>query len=286
MRGDDALPVQTWDFAPWQAARLVSGAAQEAAHTWARHVPEAAILDVTWDLHETFRDLGTALQRLSQFRQEPESIDPGLHDPRIHIHLAGNAAGNAATVLRDREVLEHVRRSIAYGHPVGGDPRQADPAITAALELADAAAMAFRITGPSPAGTVLARDGTVGAFMRATDNLDAAVQNLAAHAPMEHSTRLGEVQADLEEAYSHLREALICSAVDFRQPGSGKQVVAMRERYPVLPHRLEIQHAARLADVSFPPNSVLEAVGRPPSHAPASGRPTKRNIVEVRGNTR
>ena len=288
MRGDDALPARTWDFAPWQAARLVSGTAQEAARTWARHVPEAAILDVTWDLHWTFRDLGIALQRLSQFRQEPEPTEPGLHDPCSHIHLASNAAGYAATALRDREVVAHVRRSIAYGLPAGGDPRGADPAITAALELADAAAMAFRITGPSPAGTALARDGTVGAFMRAVDNLDAAVQNLAAHTPRAHSARLGAVQADLEEAYSHLREALICSAVDFRQPGSGKQIVAMRERYPVLPHRLEIHHAARLADASFPPNSVLKAVGQPSSHAPAPDRPAraKRSNAEVRGNTR
>lgn len=28
-----------------------------------------------------------------------------------------------------------------------------------------------------------------------------------------------------------------CSAVDFRQPGSGRQVLATRERHPVLPHR-------------------------------------------------
>ena len=76
MRGDDALPARTWDFAPWQAARLVSGTAQEAARTWARHVSQAAILDVTWDLHKTFRDFGIALQRLSQFRQEPEPTDP------------------------------------------------------------------------------------------------------------------------------------------------------------------------------------------------------------------
>ncbi len=154
-----------------------------------------------------------------------------------HFYRAGSAAISAGTVLRDREVLRHVRHSIALGLPAGGDAAQGPPAVAAALELEDAAAMAFRIVGRSPSGTAADRDAAVGAFMRVADNLDAAVETLASHVPGPHSARLAATQASLELACTHLREALICSAVDFRQPGSGKQALAMRERYPVLPHR-------------------------------------------------
>jgi hypothetical protein len=276
--GDPALPARAWDFPPWQAARLVSGAAQHAARAWTQPVPAAAILDVTWDLHQTFGDLGISLWRLSRFQQAAESDgQPGtLHEPGSHIYRAGSATVNAGRVLRDHEVLEHVRREIALGLPVGGDPRDGGSAITAALELADAAVMSYRIVGASPSGTATDRDAAVGAFMRVLDILDTAVENLAVHAPGPHSVRCVATQAGLERAYTHLREALICSTVDFQQPGSGKQVLAMRERYPILPHRSRpteeapVSHAARLAGASFPPNSVIEAIVQP---TPGSATP-------------
>ena len=282
MPGDPFLPVRTWDFAPWQAARLVSGAAQDAARAWTRRLPGAALLDVTWDLHTTFRDLGIALRRMSKFRLEPEPDEVRLHDPGSHIYRAGTVTGNTGSLLRDREVLEHVRHNIALGLPVGGDPASGNPAVAAALGLADTAAMAFRIVGPAPSGTAQARDGAVGAFMRAIDNLDVAVQNLAGHASGAHSARLEAAQAGLEQAYGQLREALICSAVDFHVPGSGKQVVAMRERYPVLPNRVRAGpdaaagHAARLAGASFPAGPALEAIARPVPRTPAPSQPGRR----------
>ncbi len=281
MPGDPDLPAQAWDFPPWQAARLVSGAAQDAARAWAQPVPDTAILDVIWDLHRAFGDLGISLWRLSRFQDdaEPEAQPHDQqHRPGSHIYRAGGVTISAGTVLRDREVLLHVRRLIALGLPVGGDAGQGPPAIAAALELADAVAMAFRIVGRSPSGTAADRDAAVGAFMRAVDNLDAAVENLASRVPGPHSARLAAAQASLEQAYTHLREALICSAVDFRQPGSGKQVLAMRERYPVLPHRprpaqdAPASHAARLAGASFPPNSVLKAIIQPAPGALRAGR--------------
>ena len=282
MPGDPFLPVGTWDFAPWQAARLVSGAAQNAVRAWTRPLPEAALLDVTWDLHTTFRDLGIALWRMSKFRLEPGPDQILLHDPGSHIYRAGTVTGNAGSMMRDREVLEHVRHNIALGMSVGGDPASEDPAIVAALGLADTAAMAFRIVGPAPSGTALARDGAAGAFMRAIDNLDVAVRNLAGHASGRHSTRLEAAQAGLEQAYGQLREALIRSAVDFQVPGSGKQVVAMRERYPVLPNRgragpdAEAGHAARLAGASFPAGPVLEVTVQPEPRIPAPSQPRRR----------
>ncbi len=272
MPGDPALPPHAWDFPPWQAARLLSGAAQEAARAWAQPVPATAILDVTWDLHRTFRDLGITLWRLSRFQDAAEPQErphDRQHGPGSHIYRAGGATISAGTVLRDREVLRYVRRTIALGLPAGGDHGQGPPAIAAALELADAAATAYRIVGRSPSGTAADRDAAVGAFMRAVDNLDAAVENLAFRVPGPHSARLAAARAGLEHACTHLREALICSAVDFRQPGSGKQVLAMRERYPVLPHRLRpardgpATHAARLAGAGFPPDSVLKAIIQP-----------------------
>jgi len=275
--GDPALPTRTWDFPPWQAARLVSGAAQDAARAWTQPLPVAAILDVTWDLHRTLGDLGISLWRLSRFQQ---AADPGgqpgpLHEPGDHIYRAGSATVKGGMVLRDHEVLEHVRRNIARGLPAGGDPRTGQTAVTAALELADAAAMSFRIVGTSPSGTAMDRDGAVGAFMHVLDNLDAAVQNLAGQVPGSHSARLAAAQTGLEDAYTHLREALICSAVDFRQPGTGRQVLAMRERYPILPNRSRlpqnapVNHAARLAGASFPPDSVIEAIIQPAPRAAA-----------------
>jgi hypothetical protein len=284
MPGDPSLPTGTWDFPPWQAARLVSGAAQDAARAWTQPVPAADILDVTWDLHRTLGDLGIALWRLSRFQQEagPDGQPhTRLHEPGIHIYRAGSVIVNAGSGLRDREVLEHVRHKIAWDLPVGGDPVKGPAGITAALDLADAAAMAFRIVGTSPAGTATDRDAAVGAFMRVIDNLDTAVENLAVHVPGRHPARLAAAQAGLEQAYTQMREALICSAVDFRQPGSGKQVLAMRERYPILPHRARpaqnapVNHAARLADASFPPNSVIEAIVRPAQDA-APPRPAVR----------
>ena len=180
---------------------------------------------------------------------------------------------NAAAVLRDREVLDAANRHIARGLPAGGDPENGSAVVIAALGLADAAAMAYRIVGRSPSGTVQDRNAAVGAFMRVIDNLDMAVRNLAGHVPSPRSGTLAAARAGLEEAYTQLREALICSAVDFRQPRSGRQVRAMRERYPVLPHRLArdgpVNHVVRLAGDSFPPDSLLEAVVQPmPEAAP------------------
>ena len=186
-------------------------------------------------------------------------------------------------------MVEHVRRKIAWDLPVGGDPEKGSFAVTSALDLADAAAMAFRIVGTSPSGTATDRDAAVGAFMHVIDNLDTAVQCLAVPVSGRHSARLTAARAGLEQAYTHLREALICSAVDFRQPGGGKQVLAMRERYPILPHRsrpaqdVPVRDAARLAGASFPPNSVSEAIvqsaqdaGLPRPAVRASHQPLRR----------
>ena len=278
MPGDPALPARDWDFPPWQAARLLSGAAQDAARAWTQPVPAADILDVTWDLQQTFRDLGIALRRLSRYRPETEPDGQPrtvLHEPATHISRAGSVIVNAGAVLRDREVLDAANRHIARGLPAGGDPQNGSAVVIAARGLADAAAMAYRIVGRSPSGTVKDRDAAVGAFMRVIDNLDIAVQNLAGHVPSPRSGTLVAARADLEEACTQLREALICSAVDFRQPGSGQQVRAMRERYPVLPHRSRpaqdgpVNHVVKLAGDSFAPDSVLEAVVQPmPEAAP------------------
>jgi hypothetical protein len=291
MPGDPALAAGACDSPAWQAARLLSGAAQDAARAWILPVPRADILDVTWDLRQTLCDLGAALWRLSRFRDEAATDGPPparLDEPGSHVYRAGSAAERTGAFLRDREVLEHVRHCIARGLPVGGDPHKCPAAVTAALELADSAAMAYRIVGRSPSGTRAERDDAVGAFMRVTDNLDAAVRNLAVHVPGPHSARLAVARAGLEETCTHLREALICSAVDFRQPRSGLQLRAMRARYPVLPSRSRpapdatASQTARLADAGFPPGSVIEALGSAQQAAPrpaerASHRPPLRS---------
>ena len=197
MPGDPALPARDWDFPPWQAARLLSGAARDAARAWTQPVPAGDILDVTWDLQQTLRDLGIALRRLSRYRPETEpdgQPSTVLHEPATHISRAGSVTVNAAAVLRDREVLDAANRHIARGLPAGGDPENGSAVVIAALGLADAAAMAYRIVGRSPSGTVQDRNAAVGAFMRVIDNLDMAVRNLAGHVPSPRSGTLAAAQ--------------------------------------------------------------------------------------------
>ena len=163
-------------------------------------MPAADILDVTWDLQQNFRDLGIALRRLSRYRPETEPAGqprPVLHQPTTHISRAATLTANAGAVLRDREVLEAANRHITRGLPVGGHPGNGSAVVIAALGLADAAAMAYRIVGRSPSGTVKDRDAAVGAFMRVIDNLDMAVQNLAAHVPGPRSGTLAAARAAL-----------------------------------------------------------------------------------------
>jgi len=295
MPGDPALPVHHYDSPPWQAARLISGAARDAARIWAQPVPEPDMLDLTWDLSGTFSGLGIALWRLARFRQEagptqqprPQAAGEGPlvwvrdaggftastadpHEPGTHIYRAGSKVGNAGGALRDSDVIAHVRRAIARDLPPGGNPENGSAAVIAARALDDAAASAWRIMGWSPsdriyvpAGQIYDRDAAIAAFMRGIDHLDAAVQNLAAQAPGRHAARLALAQAGLEQAYALLREALICSAACTGQPGSRERAQAMRDRYPVLPHREQPPRpngqAARLAAAGFP-GSVIEAI--------------------------
>jgi len=276
MPGDPVLPPRAWDFPPWQAACLVSGAAQAAERAWAKPVPIDVILDVSWDLHQAFRDLGITLRRLSRLQRNTGPDRPprtGLHEPGSHIYRAGSAAMDAGAALRDREVLQHVRRAIALGRPAGGDPEQGPAAITAALELAGSAVIACRIVGTSPSGTAADRDAAVGAFMRAVDNLDAAVENLARRVNGPHTARLSAVRTGLEQGYTDLQETLICSAVDFRRPGSGRQVLAMRERYPVLPHRSPLAQDAR---TPTPPGSPRPTSRQSPGQSPSEPQTPRR----------
>ena len=270
MPGDPALPVYQRDFPPWQAARLISGAARDAARAWAQPVTERDILDLTWDLYNTFNGLGIALWRLARFRREagpgqkphPAPImapsgsgaqadsrpSPQARTSLAHISASQAARWGRPEALRDSEVVAHVRRSIARDLPVGGDPENGSAAVMAAQALADAAASSWRIMGWSPsdgwapsdliylpAQWIPDRDAAVAAFMRGIDNLDTAVQNLAAQVPARHEARLGH-EAGLDQAYTLLREALICSAAGIG-PGSRERAQAMRDRYPVLPHR-------------------------------------------------
>jgi hypothetical protein len=251
-----------------EAARLISSAARDAALAWAQPLPEVTGLNVAWDLHRTFYYLGITLQRLSRFQQNPEPDGPAhtrLHEPGTHIYRAGSAIVNAGIALRDHEALQHVRHNIAAASAVGGDPQDDQAAITSVLELADATASAYRMLDGMPSGTTADRDAAVEAFMSVLDSLDTAVENLALRVPRPHSAIFTATRTRLEQACTQLREALVCSAVDFRQAGSGQQVVAVREGHPVLPHRSQpapdapFNHAATLAQASFPLGSVPQA---------------------------
>jgi hypothetical protein len=282
MPGDPVLPPQGHDYPPRQAARLISDAARDAALAWSQPLPRATVLDVAWDLHRTFYYLGVTLQRLARPPQNPEraeSVHTGGHEPGSHIYRAGSAIVTAGIALRGHEILKVVRHDIAVGPPARGDPQQRQTAITSALGLADATVSAYRIVDRTLTGTAADRDAAVAAFMTVLDSLDAAVGNLAVHVLSPYTAIITATRTRLEQACTQLREALVCSAVDFRHPGSGKQVLAMRERYPVLPHRsrpaqnASVSQAARLAGASFPADSV------PQARAPG---PTARNPRQPR----
>lgn len=102
-------------------------------------------------------------------------------------------------------------------------------------------------------------DAAVGAFVLVADNLDMAVENLASRVPTPYSAWLAAAQTGLEQAYTHLREAVMCSAVDFRQPGNGKQV-------------LPCASATRSCRIAHGPPRTLRPPTRPGSPGLASRR--------------
>ena len=282
MPGDPGLPPQGRDFPPQQAAHLISRAARNAALAWAQPLPAATVLDVAWDLHRTLYYLGITLQKLARLPQNPEPGElphTGLHEPGGHIYSAGSAIVTAGLALRDNEVLQIVRHDVADGLPARSDPREGQAAIASAQELADATTSAYRIVDRTPASTTTDRNTAIGAFMNVLDSLDTAAENLALQVSRPYSAIFTATRTLLEQACTQLQEALVCSAIDFRQPDSGKQVVTVRERYPVLPHRsrpglnVQLSHAARLAYASFPPDSVPQASApRPTAHDPRQPR--------------
>jgi hypothetical protein len=150
-----------------------------------------------------------------------------LHDQKYgsgsHIYRAGGATEGADMALRNRGIFEHVRRVTVLGSPADRHPARGPPTITEALELADAAAVAYRIVGRTFSRKATESDAAVGAFMRTVDNIDMAVENLASDMSGSHSNRVVAAQRGHEQACIHLRETLICSAADFRQSGSSNK---------------------------------------------------------------
>ena len=282
MPDDAVLPSEGRDFPLLRAAHLISDAARDAALAWAQPLPTTTVLDVAWDLHRTFYYLGITLQRLARLPQNPEPGEPphtGLKEPGGHIYGAGSAIVTAGLALRDNEVLQVVSHDVADGLTARSDPGEGQAAMASAQELADATTSAYRIVDRTSADTTTDRNTAIGAFMSVLDSLDTAAETLALQVSCPYSAIFTAARTLLEQACTQLQEAVVCSAIDFRQPDSGKQVVTVRQQYPVLPHRsrpglnVQFSHAARLAYTSFPPDSVPQASApRPTSRDPRQPR--------------
>jgi hypothetical protein len=176
MPADPDLLAQDWDFPPYQGARLVSG----------------------------------TLWRPSRFQHDAEPDTQPLNrqrEPGSRIYSAGGTTISSDSGLRDREIVQHVRRTIAFALPADRHPGQDPSAIAAALEPADAVAMAYRIADRSSSGAAADRDAALIAFMSAVDNLDTTVETLASYVPALRSARPVMAQKGLEQTCTRQRDA-------------------------------------------------------------------------------
>jgi hypothetical protein len=225
---DPAIPEWVPDFPPVSAARTIAAAAQAAARAWSEQVGPGEVVLIGAHLRNALTNLSRALYRLSKYQATARL--PGRRyddpsEPNVHIECAAAAAGYAG-----RDLLLALSGHFAWG------TRPDSPALAAAERLAGATRKAYlRIDTPS--GSAVARDVSVSAFMKAVDSMDAALENLAAHASPPLSALLGRQRVRLEQAHVFLREALVASAVGRDEGRSLAIAQSMRERHPTLPHR-------------------------------------------------
>ena len=121
-------------------------------------------------------------------------------EPNIYIECAARALDFAGRDMAFA-LSDHITRS--------GQP--SSPALSAGARLAEATRAAY-VMIERPSGSAAGRDVAVSAFMAAASALDAAVENLAAHASAPMSAILARQRVRLEQAHIALRESLAASA--------------------------------------------------------------------------
>ena len=250
---DPAVPEWVPDFPPVRSARIIFAKAQDAARAWEQPVTPGELLTISKDLGSALGNTGAALSRLSVYHapyQAPADKRFRLYDhpdePNIFIECAARAldcAGSDMTLA----LSDHITRS--------GQPDS--PALSAGARLAEATRTAYVII-ERPSGSAAGRDVAVSAFMAAAGALDAAVENLAAHASAPMSAILARQRVRLEQAHIALRESLAASAAGKDVSGGPAAARSMRERHPILSHRSRPvpdapgRAATTLATAAFP----------------------------------
>ena len=256
---DPAVP-EWMPVPPLRSARIISAAAQVAARVWEQPVTPGELLTVSKDLGSALGNTGGALSRLSVYDaayQAPADKRFRRYDdpdePNIYIECAARALDCAGRDMAFA-LSDYITRS---GQPYS-------PALSAGARLAEATRAAYVII-ERPSGSAAGRDVAVSAFMAAAGALDAAVENLAAHASAPMSAILARQRVRLEQAHITLRESLAASAAGKDVSGGLAAAQRMRERLPILSHRSRPapdaagRDAATLAIAGFPQPAIRPA---------------------------
>jgi hypothetical protein len=278
---DPAVPEWVPDFPPVRSARIISIKAQDAARAWEQPVTPGELLTISKDLGSALGNTGGALSRLSAYQAAADKRFR-LHDdpdePNIFIECAARALECAGRDLAFA-LSDHIMR--------GSQPYS--PARAAGAQLADATRTAYvLIEGPS--GSAPGRDVAVSAFMAAASNLDAAVQNLAAHAAAPMSAILARQRVRLGQAHIALRESLAASAAGKDASGGLAAAQSMRERHPILSHQSRPAQdapgrgATTLATAAFP-QPTLGPAGAATRHEAAHASPARLRVQARRPGT-
>ena len=219
-----AVPGWVPDFPPVRSARIIFAKAQDAARAWEQPVTPGELLTISKDLGSALGNTGAALSRMSVYDapyQAPADKRFRLYDhpdePNIFIECAARALDCAGSDLA-LALSGHITRS--------GQPDS--PALAAGARLAAATRTAYVII-ERPSGSAAGRDVAVSAFMAAAGALDAAVENLAAHASAPMSAILARQRVRLGQAHIALRESLAASAAGKNASGGLAAAQSMRD---------------------------------------------------------
>ena len=282
---DPAVPEWVPDFPPVRSARIISVKAQDAARVWEQPVTPGELLTIGKDLGSALGNTGAALARLAAYHaayQAPAGQwfrrydDPD--EPNIYIECAARALDFAGRDMAFA-LSAHITRS--------GQP--SSPALSAGTRLAEATRAAY-VMIKRPSGSAAGRDVAVSAFMAAAGALDAAVENLAAHASAPMSAILARQRVRLEQAHIALRESLAASAAGKDASGGLAAAQSMRERQPILSHRPRPapdapgRDATTLATAGFP-QPVIRPAGAATRQPAAQATPFRLRVPARRPGT-